>query len=380
MPRKPTLPGYVRHAASGQAVVYVSDGPGRRRAVYLGPYDSPTSHEAYRRVIAEIAAGGGPGRRRAGYTAGELVAAYLEHAAGWYVKDGRPTSQIERIRLALSRVATLYGETPAGEFGPRALQTVRHGMIRDGWTRGYINSSIGCVKRVWKWAVAEEMVAPATFEALRAVEGLRKGRCAARETAPVRPVPEADIEPVLQLVLPVVATMARLQLATGMRPGEVTQMLPGEIDRTGRVWVYRPQSHKTEHHGSDRTIFLGPRAQALLAPYMDRQAEAYLFSPLEAMTADLQARGRAVRFAAGRTPGTRYTTASYGKAIAAGCRRAGVTPWHPHQLRHNAATRLRAEFGPDTTRAILGQRSLQATQIYAELSEDKAAEAMGRAG
>jgi hypothetical protein len=34
--------------------------------------------------------------------------------------------------------------------------------------------------------------------------------------------------------------------------------------------------------------------------------------------------------------------------------------WHPHQLRHNAATELRREFGLDTARVILGHRSTAA--------------------
>lgn len=39
--------------------------------------------------------------------------------------------------------------------------------------------------------------------------------------------------------------------------------------------------------------------------------------------------------------------------------------WHPHQLRHNAATYLRKEFGLETARIILGQRSAAITEIYA---------------
>ncbi len=54
--------------------------------------------------------------------------------------------------------------------------------------------------------------------------------------------------------------------------------------------------------------------------------------------------------------------------------------WHPHQLRHNAATRLRKEFGLDTARAVLGHSSTAVTEVYAELDRDKAAHAMARIG
>jgi integrase len=54
--------------------------------------------------------------------------------------------------------------------------------------------------------------------------------------------------------------------------------------------------------------------------------------------------------------------------------------WHPHQLRHNAATFLRKEFGLDTARVILGHRSAAITEVYAELDQQKALDAIVRAG
>ena len=54
--------------------------------------------------------------------------------------------------------------------------------------------------------------------------------------------------------------------------------------------------------------------------------------------------------------------------------------WHPHQLRHNAATFLRKEFGLETARIILGHRSAAITEVYAELDQQKALEAIVRVG
>ncbi len=53
-----------------------------------------------------------------------------------------------------------------------------------------------------------------------------------------------------------------------------------------------------------------------------------------------------------------------------------IPHWHPHQLRHNAATRLRREFGFEVARAVLGHSSPVVTEVYAELDGAKAAEAM----
>ncbi len=49
------------------------------------------------------------------------------------------------------------------------------------------------------------------------------------------------------------------------------------------------------------------------------------------------------------------------------CKRAGVPHWHPHQLRHTAATELRKKYGVEMVRAVLGYAHLAATEIYAEV-------------
>ena len=62
--------------------------------------------------------------------------------------------------------------------------------------------------------------------------------------------------------------MVDLQRITGMRPEEVCIMRTGDIDRSGSIWVYRPGSHKTEHHGHDRKVYLGPKAQEILRDWL----------------------------------------------------------------------------------------------------------------
>ncbi len=54
--------------------------------------------------------------------------------------------------------------------------------------------------------------------------------------------------------------------------------------------------------------------------------------------------------------------------------------WHPHQLRHNAATEFRKEFGIEAARIILGHRSAAITEVYAELGQGKAINAMLKYG
>lgn len=81
-----------------------------------------------------------------------------------------------------------------------------------------------------------------------------------------------------------------------------------------------------------------------------------------------------------RKPGEVYTVGAYRTAIARACRRVGIAEWHPHQLRHAAATSLRRDFGLETARVILGHRSAAVTTMYAEADQRKAVEAMSRVG
>ncbi len=60
--------------------------------------------------------------------------------------------------------------------------------------------------------------------------------------------------------------MVRLERLTGARPGEIIQMRPMEINRSGDVWLYKPETHKTQHHGRARIMAIGPQAQKVLVP------------------------------------------------------------------------------------------------------------------
>ena len=45
-------------------------------------------------------------------------------------------------------------------------------------------------------------------------------------------------------------------------------MRPIDIDTAGRVWLYKPKQHKNLYRGRIRTIYLGPKAQAVIQPFL----------------------------------------------------------------------------------------------------------------
>ncbi len=162
------------------------------------------------------------------------------------------------------------------------LKQVRQVMVDRGIVRTSINRNIGRIRRMFKWGVENELVDPTVHTALTARVGLRYGRSPATESSPVLPVPDADIEAVKPFVSRQVWAMIQLQLAAGMRPGEARIMRVGDINMSGDPWEYRPQEHKTQHHGRDRVIFIGPIGQALVRPFLKADRDRHLFSPAEA--------------------------------------------------------------------------------------------------
>jgi integrase len=199
---------------------------------------------------------------------GELAVRFMQHAQACYVKNGRPTSEVHTFRAALGFVCRRYKRERAAEFSPLKLKAAREDMIRSGLSRQTIMKYQARILAVWKWAVGEELVKAEVWQALRSVPGLRAGRSAAPEAPPVLPVPEEIVNQTLPHMPGVLADMVHLQLRTGMRPAEVATLTPGDIDRSGPVWVYTVRDPKTAHRGKDRKVFIGPASQAILAPYL----------------------------------------------------------------------------------------------------------------
>ena len=255
MPRTNRPPTYRLHKARNLAVVTI-DGKNH----YLGPYGSPESHEKYARLITRwraktpTAVVPPPPREPADLSVSELILRYLDYASGYYVKHGRRTGEFDNIRCALRTLKRLYGQSPAGEFGPKDLELVRQDMIAAGLARKTINGRIGRIKRMFRWGTREGLLPPGAYHGLTAVEGLKRGRSAARETGPVTTVPDDVVRATLERLHPHVRAMVQVQELAGMRPQDVRNLRTCDLDTGGDVWIYTPWTHKTEHHGHVRRI------------------------------------------------------------------------------------------------------------------------------
>jgi len=351
-------PSYRLHKASKQAVVTING-----KDHYLGAWESPDSRLRYERLIIAWMAGEpapAPEASPADVTIAELCVFYLREAETHYQKDGVATSELSNVKRAIRCLVELYAALPAREFSPLKLKACRAKLIADGLCRTNVNRYAGTIVRILAHGVENEMVPGDVHHALKAVRPLQKDRSPAREAEPVDPVSDADVEATVHLLSEPYRTMVRLQGVVGCRPGELTGMTAADIDRTGAVWVYRPRSHKTQHHGKSRVIPIGPQGQLLLRPFLDLTLPTVLVF-------------RNNRF-------TKISRNSYEQAIKTACRKAGVENWSPNQLRHSAATRIREAYGIEAASIILGHANMSTTEIYAERNLKAAVKIAGEVG
>jgi integrase len=417
MSRK-SIPSYKLHKASGQARVII-----RGQSHYLGKFNSPESHRKYALLIAELSRHGfacPPSQVEPTNTAknpillvSELLVAYLRYARVYYSHGPKAGKEYRAMLDVAGPVTELFGHVPVDEFGPLKLKSFQQHLVQKGYCRNEVNRRTGRVKRIFKWAVSEELAHPSVHHGLQAVPGLKRGRTEARESEPVKPVELKHVEPVISAVSPQVAAIIQIQLLTGMRPSEVLGMRPIDIDQSELIWSYSIPAHKNSWRGHKRVVPLGPKAQQILKPFLDRNLESYLFSPAEAeawrdeqrfllrnrktkvylceLKRRTQRKSITARKKPKKAPGHQYDIDSYRRSIKYGIAKINrervklqteeiIPSWHPYQLRHTFATRLRKQFGVEAAQLGLGHARTDIVEIYAEKNHAMLVDIMAQCG
>ncbi len=296
MPRNNRLPTPRHHKASNRTVITLGG-----RDFYCGPHGTPEALQLAEQLLGQWLAagrpvGGPPDPNRpapvellitppavAGsvLSIDRLVLKYLDYADTYYRNpDGQPTREPESMKLAFRPLIELFSGTKAEAFGPKSLKAVRDRMIQNDISRREVNKRIGYIQRMFRWACQEELLPAHHYHGLKSLQALKAHRSAARETLPVTPADDRDIEKILPLLPPILQAMVMIQRWTGMRTGELVIMQPGNITMGDKAWEYRPSHHKTKHHGHERVVPLGPRVQTLLKPYLTNCGPTdYIFTP-----------------------------------------------------------------------------------------------------
>lgn len=385
MPKLKNRPPAYRHFKPRNLACVTIDG----KRVYLGPYGSAESRAEYARLIAEWEQRVGrphvPSHRemRRARAAGtvvpvpltvvELVDRYLAWARTYYVKrDGvTPSNENVVIRSSVRPLLKLYATVPARKFRPRHLRSVRDALVDSGrYARKQVNDHVSRIKRMMTWGVEYELIPGSVVERLRCVRGLRRGKTTARDNPPVREVPDAVVERTMAWLPPAVRIVVQFMRLTGCRPGEAVSLRPCDVDMSSEPWCYSPAEHKTQHHGHERRVFIGPKAADVLRPLLLRPSDERCFA--------------------------KYTKDSLARAIARALARANeaeaeaakkeerepdpIPRWTPNMLRHTRATELRRQFGIEAARVALGHSDPGITLVYAEADQKLAAEVARKTG
>lgn len=388
------------------------------RVVSFGPM-GPEARQQFQKTLAEWLANG---QRLAedspeDLTVADVVAAYLEHAEQEY----QPV-ELYKLRRAVKPVLERFRALPAAKFGVSCLEIVQQHLAHDlhehtvrrtkkrrksdpdgpivrsrryHLSRATIRSRINAIRRCWRWAEQRRMVPPGSWEHLRTLEHVKPGRTAAKETKLVEPVPLAWVKAVLPHLTTPIRACVMLQWWSGMRPSEALTLTGRQLQRTGKIWIYRPLQHKGVWRGRERVVQLGPKAQEVLRPLIKLDPDAAVISPLDAFLEVRELKrarrktkvqpsqlARDARNAKKAPPvGQFYDVNSYRTAIHRACDKAGVPRWSPHRLRHAAAARLFEAGEFEAARAVLGHSRLDMTRHYAASADRRlAADAMERLG
>lgn len=394
----------LRYHLSGQSVVTI-DG----RDFYLGKHDSPESLARYAVLIATYQAGGlklpadfdsaalhakaavlldqpqQPTHQAAQpLTIRHVTANYREYIAKRYAGN---KAELHRLNQVCDETDKHEGQRLADDYGPLALQRQRQRWIDAGNSRVYCNRLTNSVVRMFKYAVSQELVKTETWQRLKSVEPLRIGQTIAPETEPVCPVALDVVRATAKELSPILKAMLRVQVATGMRPSEVCNIRPCDIDRSGEVWMFRPAKHKTANKGKRKAVPLIGDAREAITDYLNRDPQAYCFSPAESVAwwlatkrANRKSKVQPSQLSRSKPsprkqPRSRFDAHSYRQSIQRAAKRAGVEPWHPYQLRHLAGTVVRDALGIEAAQALLGHSHAQMTELYAKQTEMKAIEA-----
>lgn len=376
-----------RNGRADQAFVVLN-----KKRVYLGDFGTVEADSRYRETIAEWLKNGQRVEQdpEAELFVVELAERYLTHARTYYRdRQGNQTAELMRIKCALKRLREVYGHLPVSAFGPKRYKTLRHTWVEQGLARSTLNGYAAVIKRMFKWAANEELIDSSLAHALHMVPGLKLGRSKAREPDPIQPVRFEDVAPLQPYLSKIVWSMILLQWWTGMRSGELVIIRPCDVDVSGKVWEYRPTTHKLAYRGKDRVVLMGKEAQSILEPFLARPVHTFCFSPRES-NAEIRARNAKIRRRANQIPtprktdremGERFDPGSYRQAITRAINAAGVDHWSPHRLRHAFATRIRKDHGLTTANVLLGhQPGSSVTTIYAAEDRQAAARAIAEAG
>lgn len=341
---------------------------GGRTMKHPGPVFNPISADliAQAKQLAEASLD----RSSPPQTISELIERYRTHCHDYYRKGERLTSQVFVVNAAMIRLAAVAGDIPPRSMDVITLEQVRQLMVLQKLDRRTVNKYVAAIVQMFEWAAVREFCQVDLPDRLKLLPNLKIGRTPAKDAPPKRSVPTTQLKATLRYLKRVwqedrspmrgqpalmLWTMIAVQLRTGMRPNELCQLRWSLIDAQKDLWIYRvpKEVNKTQHHGIEREVFIGPEAQRWLLTWS-------MVSPGDRLF-----------------PITRN---SYRQKLTRWLKRGRIEHWHPHQLRHNFATAIERQDDAKAAQVLLGHAHLKTTKGYIDPNAQRAMDLIRRLG
>ncbi|MBL4885326.1 MAG: hypothetical protein JKY95_12420 [Planctomycetaceae bacterium] len=152
--------------------------------IYLGKFDSGESRSKWAEIVTNWSAGN-LDKYGSSVSISRLCVVYVKHAENYYVKDGKQTSEVCRVRSVLRMLVEECGDLKTDRFTPKHLEKARNRMLKKDLSRPVINGYVSLIVRTFKFGVVEGCVPAPVWQALKALPGLRRGRSKAKEPKPI---------------------------------------------------------------------------------------------------------------------------------------------------------------------------------------------------
>lgn len=287
----------------------------------------------------------------------------LELAQRYYLARADELGRSSRLRIdrSLFFLCRRLSDRTAESIARVDIAALWPDLIADGRARATAVLYMASIKAAFDWWADQGLIPDAVAASVRAFNAPR-GPAAGKPSQIVRAPLQTDIDTLLAFLESTppglspwsrrrrreLAAMIRIETLTGIRGGELCSMRGCEIDRVisldGQpVWTFAPARHKNAWRGQTARRFIGPRAQELFVracPWLSEEPNRPVFG---------------------------WTPSQYRSRLRVACRRAGISPINPHQLRHHRGESLeRAGIDRRTIGSVLGhgRSSEQVTERY----------------
>ena len=328
MPRKPSFE-YSLHRGSGQAYVRVQG-----KAVYLGKYGTHESRVRHRNIVSSALAQRTALDAARPLSMGELCELFLKGVVTDY---GAKSWKYGIAHLVAVAVCERFAGLEAAVFGPKALQEVQQAWLSKGkLCRGGVNRRTRFVVAMFKWAVSEELLPPASWQALLTVRPIRRGK--GFDNPPREAADSAAVDTVIKHLAENgnegAAHCVAFIRATGCRPGEAYRATPADFRLSDATPVYIAREHKNSHRGMERVIALNPAAVAAVRNALQDRTQTH--GPLFV-----------------NRNGQQWEKSVLVNLLNRACDAVEVARWVPYQLRHLAATEAVNRTGNEAAAAAM---------------------------